>query len=246
MSEVASGVSAQVLSPYLFAVSCAHGFVGAFDDIEKVKTEVIAKNPIIPFIVQKFANNISLQQNNIWIVTYNSGAVAFVSNDVEAACRVQQLYAAVGWTYNDDIDYSKQQLNTIITAAEDFLSYIRKIHLVTAAPTTEQTELDMLEKLMRNIPGGPIDQMIEQLKNEDALNERISIIDSIVDVFTVAATVEDTTTVAATVEDTTTVAATVGDATADATEIDGFTLVEADKVNIADDKVVVADPVAES
>jgi hypothetical protein len=101
-----------VVPTVYYSLSCPVGLVGVFDSIEQV-TAVLQLYPSIKFVAHKY-NSSPGETQYVWVVLYRDvDAVAFVSNDREAAERVHKIYLDINLTYDDSIDYWRRTVNFI-------------------------------------------------------------------------------------------------------------------------------------
>jgi hypothetical protein len=111
-----------------FVVSDRYGFVAAFSSELLLRYEM-NKFYLIPYIIQKFEADQNCPLNYIWVVLYRElDAIAFVSNNRDEAVKFQKLYNSIGLSYDDDIDYWKQQVNVITPLALERLSQMSEAH----------------------------------------------------------------------------------------------------------------------
>ena len=111
-----------------YVVSDRYGFIAAFSSELLLRYEM-GKYYLIPYIIQKFEANQKFPLDSIWVVLYRDiDAVAFVSNDRDEAVKFQKLYNSVGLSYEDDIDYWKQQVNVVMPLALERLKQISEAH----------------------------------------------------------------------------------------------------------------------
>jgi len=164
---------------HLCVVSDSAGYVGTFSSLEAASAAVLKKHPFTPFLVQKFPVAPG-PVDTVWVVLYRDlDAVAFVSNDRAEALRVQGIFANVGLTYVDSIDYWEQPIGTIAKAASDRLDSQTRAQLMYIGDDEEsfrkmeEEDHARLEALTAPRKDGPLARLILE-------NERITIFDAVV------------------------------------------------------------------
>jgi hypothetical protein len=112
----------------MFVVSDGVGFVGAFSSEARARA-VLEQFAPIPFVVQTFPVAPGSPRDSVWVVLYRDiDAVAFVSNDRDAADRVHREYGRVGLTYDDPIDFWEQPFDAVSPPAAERLSIQKRAH----------------------------------------------------------------------------------------------------------------------
>jgi len=167
---------------YIYAVSDACGFIGAFSSVAEAKERVLVPYSLVPFLVQRFRRAPG-DGASVWAIPYReTNATAFVSNDREAAVRAQKALLNVGLTYPDSVDYWEQPLGRPVPAACERLASAHRAHQIYAGETVteeekarEQTSEEIIKAVLE-CRGDPIDRLIQE-------NERISFLDCVVDIY---------------------------------------------------------------
>jgi hypothetical protein len=170
---------------YIYAISDACGFIGAFSSVAEAKEKVLAPYSLVPFLIQRFRRAPG-DAANVWAIPYReTNATAFVSNDREVAIRAQKALLNVGLTYPDSVDYWEQPLGRPVPAACERLASAHRAHQIYAGETVteeekarEQTSEEIIKAVLE-CRGDPIDRLIQE-------NERISFLDCVVDMYSAA------------------------------------------------------------
>ncbi len=181
---------------YFFTVSDHGGYVGAFETECEVVEHVARKYLPLTFVVQRWKRHThsgnKQSEKNIWLVLFRDiDHIAFASDDKTEAERVQRAYAQINAVYDDDIGYWVQSLGTVSEPAQQRLD--AQLRAVRTALTEEEfarmerEDQERVDRLTKPIPDGPIERYLRE-------NERISILDFVVDTCasTCASTCADT------------------------------------------------------
>lgn len=161
-----------------YAVSDSSGLIGVFSTLMDVCL-VFDRFKTIKFIVQKFDVVKDKPTKEVWVVLYkNVNAVAYLSNDRDAALKIQEDYGRVGFTYDDDIDNWKISINSIIKLEEDRLDMFNRINDLYANMSDEElakfqmVNQQKLTEMSKPITDGPLSRLLRQM-------EKITIMDCI-------------------------------------------------------------------
>jgi len=164
---------------HLHVVSDSAGYVGTFPTLSAAHLAVVQKYPLTPFLIQKFAVAPG-STDSVWVVLYRDlDAVAFVSNDREAAVRVQAAYASIGLAYDDSIDYWEQPVGVVATGAARRLEAQARAHRMYSGDDDGDLERSLeadqarLEELLAPRADGPLERLLRE-------NERVTILDAVV------------------------------------------------------------------
>jgi hypothetical protein len=105
------------MSETIFVAQDSNGFVAAFFDFDKLTIALQKYSDCgIPFILTTYKVDIT---EFVYVISYDTiNSVAFVTNDINEAQRVQEIYARVGFVCSDDVKFWKSPVNQIIEAAE--------------------------------------------------------------------------------------------------------------------------------
>lgn len=153
----------------IHVVSDSGGFVGAFLSQADVANVVLVPYPEHAFVIQVFPVASTAPLDTVHVIPYTGcDAVAFVSNDIAKCKAVHKLLASIGMTYDDDIDYWKQETGKICPPAKRRLDLLKKGSEV-AAELLEEKLFASLDPMK----GGPIERALKEA-------ERVTIMDSIV------------------------------------------------------------------
>lgn len=167
---------------YIYVISDACGFIGAFSSVAEAKEKVLTPYSLVPLLVQRFRRAPG-DGASVWAIPYReTNATAFVSNDREAAVRAQKALLNIGLTYPDSVDYWEQPLGRPVPAACERLASAHRAHQIYAGEAVteeekarEQTSEEIIKAVLE-CRGDPIDRLIQE-------NERISFLDSVVDIY---------------------------------------------------------------
>ena len=156
---------------YLYAVSDCRGFVGAFYTMGLAIEGVVRKYAPTPFLIQRFPVAPGAFDRVWCVIRRGDDSIAFMSNDKAEATRVQQLYAAVGLVYEDDVSYWEQPAGAIIPPARERLESLARAHLMYAPDAVSDAEknyterdLARVEAMMAPNPDGPIAKMLREME----------------------------------------------------------------------------------
>lgn len=155
----------RVVPTHLYVVSDSGGFVGAFTT-KAAAVDVARSHDYAAFIVQRFKVAPGPLES-VWVVPYRDAtAVAFVSNSQSEAGRVHKMYAEVGLTFPDSIEYWEQPLNVVSVPAAARLDLARRARMASASAEelrqSEEADIDRLTSMDGPIPNGPLEQIIRE------------------------------------------------------------------------------------
>jgi hypothetical protein len=168
------------------------GFIGAFTDLTRVKTQVREKYPNSAIIVHKFplVKTGDASPNTVWLVLSNANdAVLFASNQRSLAEAVKERYATVNLTHPDSLDYWAQPINALQRDAEIRMAAVERGVQMYAGAANEaefQSRLTALGEESRRATEAMLDQIERAGAGRGALeavieaNESISLADCIV------------------------------------------------------------------
>lgn len=92
------------------------GFVGAFENISAAQM-ALEDFAGIPIVLTEYPRR-DPDSDRVWVVPYiHNNAVAYVSDDREAAAAVQNELLRIELVYPDDLDYWEQPLGVVAPAA---------------------------------------------------------------------------------------------------------------------------------
>jgi hypothetical protein len=130
---------------YLYVVSDASGFVVAYKSVPEVQA-FMEKYSSLSFLVQRFELSPG-QTELIWVVLYRDiDAVLYVSNNMEDAERIREMYGKVGLTYADPVTWWEQKVGEINQLTQDRLTTVNQAHvdysmgIDNSAPTAPVSE----------------------------------------------------------------------------------------------------------
>ena len=116
-----------MLSMSLYCVSCSNGIVGVFSSLDKIKELLFEIYPSVFFVIQEFDRK-NMESASAWIVLYkNTEYIAYASDDKLAAINAITLLNKLGKTYEDDIEYWEQDLDTIASPIKYILDSIGNV-----------------------------------------------------------------------------------------------------------------------
>ena len=197
MSATESTVA--TVNPYFYAVSDAHGFVGAFMTEFEIQEKILTPYPIVQFLIQRFPLA-SGPTDQVWAVIYLNGVIAYVSNSRSESLRVQTAMAKIGTVFDETIDFWQHPMGKLVTAAEERLESITQAHLMYATGTAgsdaagsdaassdaagsdaagsdaagSDADAELFARFMNGGSDGPIARLLKD-------NKRISFLENIVD-----------------------------------------------------------------
>jgi hypothetical protein len=105
-----------------FVVSYQQGIIGVFSSLENVKSIILNQYKHIKFIIQVFSEKVTNDikpfnndvQRSAWLLLYrDTEYVSYVTEDIEDAKNVKDIFNSIGYSQDDNIDYWKIDIDII-------------------------------------------------------------------------------------------------------------------------------------